>query len=128
MSIRGCSVEHRGHIEYRIEWNSSGSVADPGCSFLIPDPNLSSRIQGRKDSGYRTASKNFIIFNPKNCYLSSWKYDNDFFHPGSRGQKYHRIPDRGSESAHLVAVYSVCHKKHSHRNKSELSHTERCRH
>ncbi len=82
----------------------------PGSEFF-PSP-----IQGQKDSGsrIRIASNNLSIFNPS-LFLGSWKYDPVgsgswfFTHPGSRGQKRHRIldPGSGSGSATLVVKYSV---------------------
>jgi hypothetical protein len=48
------------------------SVADPGCLYLIPDPNFPSRVQGQKipDLGFGSASKNLGIFNPQNRFYA----------------------------------------------------------
>ncbi len=42
-----------------VYFRLTSSVADPGCLYRF-------RIQGQKDPG--SASKNLIIFNPKNCF------------------------------------------------------------
>ncbi len=52
------------------------SVADPGCLsrirlFSIPDPNFSIPYPG-------STLKNLSICNPKNCFLSSRKYDTGY--------------------------------------------------
>ncbi len=95
-----------------------------------------SRIQGQKDPGSGSASKNFSIFNPKNCFLALGKWsgmfipdpdpqrwkksDNKFMFPasffvvvGSWTEKI-RILDKHSESAILLPS----NKLHSYRQAS----------
>ncbi len=78
------------------------SVADLGYLsririFSIPDPNFFH--PGSKFSPSRIPIKEFKYFNPKNCFLSSRKYDPCFssrilvFYPSRiQGSKKHRIP------------------------------------
>ncbi len=109
---------------------SSRSVADPGCLSRIPGPTFfhpESRIRIRilsiPDPGFRIRIKEFKYFNPKNCFLSSRKYDPgcssriripepdpDFLpipDPRSRGQKGtgSRIPDLDPQ--HCLSVWQV---------------------
>jgi hypothetical protein len=44
-------------------------VADPGCLYLILDPNFPSRIQGPKDLGPRIR-----IFNPRTVFFLKYQY------------------------------------------------------
>jgi hypothetical protein len=100
----------------------SNSVPDPGClyrspgsKFFIPDP-------GQKVPGSGSASKNLIIFNPKNCFqaLRNMIRDvhpdpgPDFFpsrvqipdaDPGPQGKKKtQKAPDPGSGTLVLKHV------------------------
>ncbi len=72
------------------------SIADPGCLsririFSIPDSNCFR-------PGSRICIKELKYFNPKNCCSALGNMIRSsriliFTHPGSRGQKKHRIPD-----------------------------------
>jgi hypothetical protein len=47
---------------------------DPGSEFFHPG----SRVKKIPDPGFGSTSKNLSIFNPKNCVLSSRKYDSGY--------------------------------------------------
>ncbi len=81
-----------GTVPYTI---THCSVADPGCLSRIQI--FPSRIQGQKDSGPESASKNLSIltFIPKKLFLRSRIRILIFTYPGSRCQK---APDPGSAS------------------------------
>jgi hypothetical protein len=64
-----------------------------GSGMLIPDPR--SRVKKIPDPGSRSASKNLSIFNPKNCFLRSRKYD-----PGCSSL----IPDRDLDFLYLSRI------------------------
>jgi hypothetical protein len=73
------------------------SVADPGCLSEIPDLNFfhpGFQVKNIPDPGSGYASKNFSIFNLKNCSLDLENMIRDV-HPGS-GSCFFSIPDPGS--------------------------------
>jgi hypothetical protein len=60
-----------GYPELNINQSSTRPIKDTNWAVLrIRDVYPGSRIQGRKDSGSGSASKNLSIFNPKNCFYA----------------------------------------------------------
>jgi hypothetical protein len=97
------------------------SVADPGCFSRIPDPNSSHPGSWIPDPdpncfhpGSRIHIKEFKYFNPKNCFLSSRKYDPGcssririlIFYP-TRIQGVKKAPDPGTGSATLLQAMTT---------------------
>ncbi len=116
----GDECEHGGRHSHHFRGHSHRlnryryiyiSVADPGCLSRIPDPTFFHPgplipYLNFFHPGSRIHIKDFEYFNPKNCFLSSRKYDpvSSFRiriliclpipDPGSRGKK--KAPDPGS--------------------------------
>ena len=69
----------RSKVEMTLDRGSGLFIPDPGSEFSIPDPR--SQVEKILDPGSGSPTKSFC--NQKNL-LSYWKYDPDFFYPGSR--------------------------------------------
>jgi hypothetical protein len=74
------------------------SVADPGCSYRIPDPNFSIPDPGSKRSRIRIRIKEFKYFNPEKCFQVRGKFTRDV-HPDP---DFLPIPDPGAKN-HLIS-------------------------
>jgi hypothetical protein len=97
--VRRCSLL----VSLQVVHNSN-SIADPGSEFFYPGY----RIQGQKDSGSRSSSKNESIFNRKNSFeaLGSGMFihdpDPDFDFLPIPDPLVKEAPDPGSATLYIV--------------------------